>query len=184
MNILIAGETGVGKTSLINRILKEADQPIFGFRTEKRHCGLPGVSKVYINPANGPFIYSDANTVGVCKNSGARANNGAFDRVGVPLLAGIPDYAVVLMDELGVLESDERVFCDTVLKMLNGNYLVLAAVKLKMIPFLQEARASANSKLYTITIENRDDLFPQVKENFCGYLEIARGNALKIGGSK
>lgn len=162
MHILIVGEPGAGKTSLINRVLQDVKQPIFGFRTEKGHKEVTGSSRIYIHRASGPKAYSDENTVGICSSGGAETNSGVFDSLGVSFLTGIPQDGIVLMDELGVLESTEPVFCNIVKSILDGPYFVIAAIKTKETPFLQSVRSHYKAQVYNLTTENREILYEQI----------------------
>ena len=165
MHIFIIGDVGVGKSTLIRRILEQVQGPIHGFRTLKINEAGSLDGKVYIHPAQGPDEYRDDNTVGLVGEMGMQARPGAFEAQGIPLLRDIPPGAVVLMDELGYLESSASGFCDAVLQVLSGPYHVLAAVKPRKTLFLEQIRAYPDALKYTITPENRNQLFEQVQSD-------------------
>ena len=48
--ILIVGQRGVGKTTLIRRLLSDTLRPIRGFCT-KNHSEQPGTHSTYLHPA-------------------------------------------------------------------------------------------------------------------------------------
>ena len=50
MHALIVGERGIGKSTLIRRVLKELNRPLFGFETKKEDALADEVkgSPVYI----------------------------------------------------------------------------------------------------------------------------------------
>ena len=62
------------------------------------------------------------------------------------------------------MESKEKAFCDAVLERLDGDIPILAAVKDKEIPFLNQVRNHPNCKCFFITEENRDKLVDEVLE--------------------
>ena len=163
MHILIIGDVGVGKSTLIQRLLANVEGPVHGFRTLKIDGEAGGVSKVYIHPAEGPDIHGDENTVGLLGDEGMQARPVAFEACGVPLLTEIPQNAAVLMDEIGYLESTAPGFCEAVLRVLGGPYHVLAAVKTRETPFLQQIRDYPDALKYTITTENREQLYGQIQ---------------------
>ncbi len=67
------------------------------------------------------------------------------------------------MDELGFMEARAEAFVRAVFDALNGTIPVIAAVKARFdVPFLNDVRAHPNARLYTITKENRDELFEEV----------------------
>lgn len=161
MHILISGEIGVGKTTLINKLLQSANMPVYGFRTEKNTES----GHVYIHGANGKKSYTEDNIVGLCTASGMRANPKVFESLGTRLLADIPAGSIVAMDELGFLESGAPGFCRAVLDVMNGPYLVLAAVKPLETDFLRSVREHNKAQLFRITMDNRDALYEWIVSN-------------------
>ncbi len=156
-HILICGDVGAGKSTLIEKLLRENIRPLSGFVTKRMADGANREGKVYIFPAAGERHFSQENLVGVIGALGAEPYPQVFDTFGVSLLNAAPG-ALVLMDELGFLESRASAFCEKVLKTLDGNEPVLAAVKSKDTPFLKAVKAHPNADVYTVTEENRDEL--------------------------
>lgn len=66
------------------------------------------------------------------------------------------------MDELGFLKNDARVFQSTVLRALDSETPVLAAVKPKDTPFLRAVRGHENAELVFIDEQNRDALLEKL----------------------
>ena len=163
MHILIVGSNGVGKSTLIRRLLEGVPLPVYGFLTEKEApVRAGGAESVYIHSVSGKRTYTQHNLVGTCSDHHSTRFPAAFERA-VPHLRGIPAGSIVLMDELGVMESDARGFCAAVLECLDGNTLVIAAVRDKKSPFLDSVRAHPQARCFFITPENGDALFLEVK---------------------
>ena len=161
MHILIVGSRGVGKSTLIRRLLEEINRPVWGFETKKEPlAGGP----IYIYEAGKPRVQSDENLVGFCAEQHPTVISSAFDRFAETLKAPIPNGHVVLMDELGFMESASEAFCESVLRILDGGAPVIAAVKDKNTAFLEAVRGHKNAKCFFVTPENRDTLFTQVLE--------------------
>lgn len=76
----------------------------------------------------------------------------------------VPNGHIVLLDEVGFMEASSKAFCSAVLSLLDGDIPVLAAVKDKEIPFLEQVRNHPKGKCFYITEENRDELFAEVLE--------------------
>lgn len=162
LHIMICGETGVGKSTLIEKLLLENKRPVSGFITTKLPSDENGVSRIYIHAANKQELqYKAQNLVGTCSVSCSRPYPKAFDTVGVRLLEAPPE-GVLLMDELGFLEEEAFYFRNRVMHLLGENIPVLAAVKSIDTPFLQSVRAHKNVRLYRITPANRDALYDRV----------------------
>ena len=85
-----------------------------------------------------------------------------FDTLGAQLIESAPEGGIILMDELGFLENDARVFRSAVLCALDGDTPVLAAVKPKDTPFLRAVRGHENAELVSIDEQNRDALLEKL----------------------
>ena len=164
MHALIAGQRGVGKSTLIRRVLEALDRPIFGFDTKKeQHLEDPVRGcPIYIYDAGVPHVQTSENIIGYHKEANAAAITAAFDRYASQLLETVPEGCVVELDEIGFLEAKSEAFCRAVMQLLDGNAPVIAAVKNWEIPFLETVRNHKNARCFYITPENRDVLYEEV----------------------
>lgn len=161
---LIVGERGVGKSTLLRRVLTAIDCPVAGFET-KKEPDLTSDSRgtpIYIHPYGAERCYSPENLVGWCGAHNAASCRGAFDRFAPQLLSPVCAGSVLCFDEIGFLESQETQFCNAIRERLNGSIPVVAAVKSLYTPFLDEIRHHPNCRCFEITAENRDALFYDV----------------------
>ena len=164
MHALIVGDRGVGKSTLIRRVLKELNRPVFGFETKKEEAledplrGCP----IYIYDAGKPHCQTAENFIGYHRETDFGTFTAAFDRYAPKLLATVPEDAVVELDEIGFLEANSEAFCQAVLHLLDGDRPVIAAVKNREIPFLNRIRKHSNARCFVITPENRDTLYEEV----------------------
>lgn len=155
-HILICGEIGVGKSTLIRRLLLESTRTLGGFITKRISDGK--AAPVYIHPAWQPVRerrFGQENLIGT---SLGQCFPEVFDTYGVSLLTPQPGE-LLLMDELGFMESNAEVFCNTVLLALSGNIPVLAAVKKRETRFLSAVKNHPNAEVFEITMQNRDELY-------------------------
>ena len=166
MHALIVGDRGVGKSTLIRRVLKELNCPVFGYETKKEEwledplLGCP----IYIYEAGKPHFQIPENLIGHHKERDVVSMTAAFDRYAPKLLSPVPGRAIVELDEVGFLETKSVAFCQAILRLLDGSTPVIAAVKNKDIPFLNAIRSHPNARCFYITAENRDALFEEVLE--------------------
>ena len=164
MHALIVGDRGVGKSTLIRRVLAELTRPLFGYETKKEEQledplrGCP----IYIYDAGVPHVQTSKNLIGYHKEANAAAITAAFDRYASQLLETVPEGCVVELDEIGFLEAKSEAFCRAVMQLLDGNAPVIAAVKNREIPFLETVRNHKNARCFYITPENRDVLYEEV----------------------
>lgn len=161
---LIVGDRGVGKSTLLRRVLLELGQPVFGFETKKEP--VPGAdgsdAQIFLYLTGEPRQQTRDNRVGYCRGGRVTAVPGAFDHFAPALLRPVPEGAVIRFDELGFLESGETGFCGAVLARLEGGVPVMAAVKERDTPFLQAVRGHPQCRSFLITRENRERLFGEV----------------------
>lgn len=175
VHILVVGAQGVGKSTLIRRVLEEVDRPVFGFETKKEVPEEGGSGLVYLYPAGGERGRTGENLAGRCGSiSGSvQVFPEAFDRFAPRLRGPVPAGHIVLMDELGFMEAASEAFCSAVFALLDGDAPVLAAVKNREVPFLNRVRAHPKCRCFFLTPENRDRMFEEVLEQ----------TRLQLGGS-
>ena len=156
MNVLIVGARGAGKTTLIRRVLESLDRPVWGFETEKEG------DQVQIYDAGAEHVPTEENLVGLCGETCGIPVKEGFDRYAPRILAPAKAGSVMIMDELGYLESSSELFCRAVLERLGGRDPVIAAVKDRDTDFLSSGRAHPGCRCFFITEENRDALYEGV----------------------
>ena len=162
-HVLICGEVGVGKSTLIHRLLALNKLPLAGFITKRiPTLGEDGLFPVYIHPAAQSMLkrsYGPENLIGKCDRIRSFQYPKVFDELGVKLLDATDDN-LILMDELGFMENEAEKFRFGVLKALDGEIPVLAAVKSRETDFLEKVRNHPNAEVFRITEQNRDSLYP------------------------
>lgn len=173
---LIVGARGIGKSTLINRVLQELDCSVSGFQTRKEkdletpQLGTP----VYIYDAARPHVQGADNLLGYCRNRRPDGCEAVFDRYAYLVSEAPKQGEVILMDEIGIMESSSEAFCSAILSVLDGEVPVIAAVKFNETPFLDAVRSHPNCKCFWITPENRDALYGEVLPFMRRQLEEAK----------
>ena len=180
-HLLICGERGVGKSTLIRRLLEHSTREVGGFVTKR----LPvadenGFFPIYLYPTSqseGERCNETANLVGTCDSRSSIRHPEVFDGLGAQLIKSAPSGGIILMDELGFLENDAKVFQSAVLCALDGDTPVLAAVKPKDTPFLRAVRGHENAELVFIDEQNRDALLESSCRTFCGGMKLGAASS-------
>lgn len=166
MKILLCGDINSGKTTLIQRLLADMSAAPRGYITV-RMPEVDGVSNVYLyDIANPPERVEDAAVIMAISDTGTEKHPERLGTLGVRYLTDIPAGSVVVLDEIGSLETASPEFQKAVMRILSGDYTVLAAVKAANTDFLRAVRRHPDCELYIITPDNRDALYAQLKEEY------------------
>lgn len=164
MHVLIIGEIGAGKSTLIQSLLEGLPEPA-GFLTKKEPADETGSAGVYLHRPAGPRCFCKENLAGACGAASAVAFPDVFDTLGVRLLEEPSNGRVVLMDELGFLESKAAKFCAKALELMDGEDTVLAAVKTRDTEFLRAVRSHPKALCYTVDAHSRDCLAERILQD-------------------
>ncbi len=162
-HILICGEVGAGKSTLVQKLLKATNRPLYGFITKRLEADETGFHPIYIHPAGAiERAHDEDNLIGTCDTKIHNISTETFNTLGVEYLKAEPG-GLIVMDELGFMEAGAEKFVKSVFAALDGDIPVIAAVKARYdVAFLNEVRAHKNAKLFNITKENRDALYQEL----------------------
>lgn len=164
MKILLCGDVNSGKSTMIEKLVADMGQAPRGYITVRRPAGADGKSYVHLyDVASPPENIADAQVIMSISDAGTERHPEYMDSLAVSYLRDIPEGSLVVMDEIGTLESAAPAFQREVMRILSGNYSVFAAVKAQNTEFLRAVRRHPDCELYIITPENRDDLYAQIK---------------------
>lgn len=164
MHTIIVGSSEAPRSEFIDRLLADAARGVKlgGFRSVKEAADHTGRAPIYIYPAGGPRTKSADNLLGWCRDKKSETVPGAFDRWA--RLTDAEGCGLIVMDELGSMESRSAGFCRAVEAALEGETPVLAFVRDKDTPFLAGVRAGGNRRCFALDRENAEAIYPVVLE--------------------
>jgi len=178
-HLFLTGEIQAGKSTLLRRLLDRSDDLcIGGFRTVTA-ADVPGtVGSVYIVPASETSPVFSPECRAAIRHGPPRGAEGfptVFDRRGVELLADAERAQLIIMDEIGFLETAAPRFCARVMELLDGDTPIIGVVrKAGETPLQQYIRSHPRVQLIEVTRENRDELaetlLPWIHELWAGGL--------------
>ena len=167
MHIFLMGDVQVGKSTIIKKTLAALKlRDIGGFRSVSVPDLPDGAMSVYLIPARDEHpMMGDWNRVGIRKGCGRGIEKipEAFERAGVQALVDAENMPLILMDEVGRMESAAARFSARILELLNGDTPILGVVqKIADTKLTNAIRQHPNVRVLTVTKENREKLAEEV----------------------
>ncbi len=163
--ILLGGDIGTGKDSLVDALLKVTPLPVTGLRTIRLNDEIDPETKgamIYMYPANVSFSdypKNEENNIGSCTGRVRRIHPHVFRELGMKLLSDIPDNHVIVIDEIGFFEADVKEYTDRIFEILKGENFVIAVVKTRYEdPFLSAVKNDPDAHYFDVKKENRQKL--------------------------
>ena len=156
MHLFLTGEKRVGKTTIIRSFLSQTGITADGFMTYWELDG-DGMS-LYLSP------YGAAERSGkrhfVTRFSAGKSVRSeetpiVFDVHGSEILRSSGNCGVIVMDELGFLESKAHTFQKAVAARISGDVPVLGVIKPMRTEFLDSIRGDPRVEIREVTEENR-----------------------------
>jgi len=158
--ILLTGRPGVGKTTIIKKVLGMKIPVAGGFLTEEIRRGVRRVG----------FAVKDIHTgregvlASVDLKDGPRVGQyrvdlASFESVGVEALRqALAREGCVVIDEIGKMELCSAAFQAAVMELFGSGRSVLATIAVHDHPFLNRLRQATGVTLIEAVVENRNDL--------------------------
>ena len=158
LNLLITGRPGIGKTTVIERLIARLPRgAATGFFTrELRERGARlgfAIHTVDGRAATLAWMGGAGPAVGRY-----RVRLDALDAVAVPALVPGSGVRLVVVDEIGKMECLSPRFCDAVRDALDGPIPVVGTIARHGGGFMAEVRARSDVTIVELTVENRDRL--------------------------
>lgn len=157
-HVFFTGKRNSGKSFAVDKVINRMGVTVSGFKTYKAQVMTGKLSKIFICDINRPKCFNMGNCVAVI-NDGKKpvARTTIFDTVGVQYLK--ETYSdIVVMDELGFLEKNAKLFEMSVRDCLNSNKLVLGVLGAeKQAPWIIEA-INGNTEILELNGINNDKM--------------------------
>lgn len=166
-NILLTGVPGIGKTTVIQKVLAEVSVKVGGFYTrEIREGGIrTGFRIISLNGEEGILAHKDLKSRWRIGKYGVNIED--MERVGVTALEkALQESDLIVIDEIGKMELFTKRFRTVVLQCLDSPKDVLGTIQIKRMPFLDSIRSRDDVTLVKVTTANRNDLPENILDMF------------------
>ncbi|MFC1558093.1 NTPase [candidate division KSB1 bacterium] len=166
-NILITGKPGIGKTTVIRKIIEKSGKRIGGFFTEEiREKGIR--TGFLIKDLNGnQSMLSHCGIQSPCRVGKYGVNVEAIDSIGVSAVRSAlenDEIKIIIIDEIAKMELFSKRFQSAVTDALNAPKSVLGTLQDKNIFFINNLRERKDVSIITITLQNRETIFNHILE--------------------
>lgn len=165
-NIFLTGEIQVGKTTLLNNIIKRLNYSVGGFQTCRNIYNDNGNIKreFFIKSLiNNNHKYKIATITSFEDRFNVEPYTSAFETIANTIIReSIKKCDVIVLDELGFLESNAFDFQSSVFEALNSYKLTIGVIKPRSIPFLDKIRNRDDVHIFEVTKENRNKILNDI----------------------
>lgn len=163
-HILLCGNHRTGRSSMLRALTQELHVPLYGYMTRTLNTRADGYHEIYMFPYGArELAASEECHIGDCNTRERVIHNEVFNTLGVRLLDAKPD-GILVLDEIGFMESNAEAFCNAVLDRLNGDIPVLAAVRTSIdTPFLQKVLACEKARTVKMDPERFDEICRELR---------------------
>ena len=156
-HVFLTGEKQVGKTTIIRGFLSRSGLSADGFITFWESYGESG-GGLYLAPFLTDSINEEKYLVAVKgeQKQGPSENMlNVFNTRGREILDNSGRRDIIVMDELGFIESEAAAFRRSVMRHIAGGVPILGVIKPMHTEFLDEIRAHPEVEVRMVTAENR-----------------------------
>jgi nucleoside-triphosphatase len=155
--IFVTGDPGCGKTTAVRRVVERlANLPMTGFFTEdvRDESGRTGFRGVTLDGKD--FSLARLGAGGAFRVGPYGVELQGLEAVGVPALRPSPDTRLVVLDEVGKMESFSVAFRAAVEELLAGTVAVLGTVAVHGVGFVKYVRNDPRVTLVRMTRASRE----------------------------
>jgi Predicted nucleotide kinase len=168
MKIILTGEPGIGKTTLIKKLLQRLGDRAIGFWTEevrdpktKKRTGFKVISTGGDVQLFASKFFTSKHLVG-----SYGVNTARFESVALPILEKAKELKdiYIVMDEIGKMELFSAGFRELVKEILfNQKYKVIATIPIRDVhPLVKDIRRLQGAVVVEVNKENRDLLVEEI----------------------
>ena len=158
--VLITGRPGVGKTTLVRRVLEALDAPASGFYTRETRGADGRRTGFELVTLDGLAVtLASVDLAGVPRVGRYGVDIDALERAGVPAIeAAVEADRLVVVDEIGKMELLSTAFQRAIVEALRRHRLLFGTIMQAAHPFADELKAQPDTLLHELTEANREEI--------------------------
>jgi nucleoside-triphosphatase len=159
MNYLLTGHPGVGKTTIMKKLIEKLKLPAGGFYTEEiRENNIrTGFAIVTLSGFKGVLAHRNFKSRYKVGKYGVGVHT--LNKIGVTEIElCLVEKKVIVIDEIGKMELLSPQFQEVVWKAFDADNPVLGTITLARHPFAQKVKTRDDVKIYEVTKQNQDEV--------------------------
>ncbi len=162
-NILITGYPGVGKTTLVKKVIGNLECPIGGFYTHEMLVDGKRKGFFITNFEGHQMIMADENSDSPYRVAKYGVNIDAFEKIGIPAMErALGKSDLIVIDEIGRMEMFSNIFCDALREVFDSEKPLLATIKKIDCELTKELKERTDIEIFEVTKQNRNVILDQV----------------------
>jgi len=158
-NFLLTGRPGVGKTTLMARVVERSGLKAGGFYTQELREQNTRVGFAITTLSGRQGLLSHVRLKSPYRVGKYGVTLEDLEGIGVEeIQRALQESQLVVIDEIGKMELFSQKFRDAVLAALDSEKPVLATVMQGSSPFTDNVKRRHDVELFEVTLKNRDEL--------------------------
>ena len=181
--LLLVGRPGIGKTTVIQKVLEILSERAGGFYTEeiRGRRGRAGFRLVTLDGQSAVMAHVKFRRTGIPRVSRYGVDVGAIDGIGVAAIHGaMQAKQVIIVDEIGKMELYCERFKDVVMRAIARPHVVVATVMSRSHAWVDALKDRPEVTVWQVTVLNRDSLAQQVVQWVDQPSKAANGVSAKV----
>ncbi len=156
-NFLLTGIPGIGKTTIIKKIIEEFRNKCEGFWTEEMKENNKRRGFVLKTTTGKECILANIDFPRIYSVGKYGVNLKCIEEIGCEtILSGMKEKKIIIIDEIGKMEILSGKFKELVTEILNSSNIVIATILYSPHPFCDSIKNREDVKIYKIDYSNRD----------------------------
>jgi nucleoside-triphosphatase len=165
-NILITGRPGIGKTTLIKKLIDHYQHEAYWFYTEEIRQNNRRTGFRIRTSENKEEILASVDIRRPPYVSKYGVNVVGFEEVVLPLLqSALEKRKTLFIDEIGKMELFSKMFKELIQRVLDSSNLLVATIGKAEHGFISKVKGRSDVTLYELTLVNRDKIFEKILSN-------------------
>lgn len=157
-NILVTGPPRCGKSTLMEKAVRQIQQPATGFFTREivEKGRRTGFAIETLDGKKGLLAHITVRSRYRVGKYGVNLEE--FEQIAVPAMLPSRSGELVVIDEIGKMECFSDLFKDALVQVLDSDHPVIASIAQKGDNFIRKTKARPDVELITLSERNRDSV--------------------------